>query len=140
MLRIGQLSQQTGVKTDTLRFYERKGLLPAPKRSENGYRVYDDAAISIVLFITRAKAVGFSLVEISELLSLRVDKAAHSCQEVKAVAESKLEKIDVQLLELQQMRQALQRISDACCGGAESATNCTILNALDNLPTDQGHR
>jgi MerR family Zn(II)-responsive transcriptional regulator of zntA len=84
-----------------------------------------------VEFIKRAKSVGFTLAEITELLSIRVDPGSHTCADVKQLANAKLQQIRQKIDELQQMHEALARISAICCGGEEAATHCTILNALD---------
>jgi MerR family Zn(II)-responsive transcriptional regulator of zntA len=131
-LRIGELAELTATNNETLRFYESKGLLPEPKRSPAGYRLYGQAAVDQVRFILRAKRMGFSLREIAELLSLQVEKEDATCGEVKDLAEQKLEVIQGKIDELRRMQAALQKITDACCGGEESATRCTILNALES--------
>ncbi|MFN3236247.1 MAG: Zn(2+)-responsive transcriptional regulator [Pseudomonadales bacterium] len=131
-LRIGELAELTETNNETLRFYESKGLLPEPKRSPAGYRLYGQAAVDQVRFILRAKHMGFSLREIAELLSLQVDKEDATCGEVKELAEQKLEVIQGKIDELHRMQAALKKITDACCGGDESATRCTILNALES--------
>jgi MerR family Zn(II)-responsive transcriptional regulator of zntA len=130
-LRIGELAELTETNNETLRFYESKGLLPEPKRTPAGYRLYGDAAVQQVRFIMRAKRMGFSLAEVAELLSLNVDKQDATCGEVKDLAEQKLRVIQDKLDELHRMQAALQQITDACCGGSESATRCSILNALE---------
>ena len=130
-LRIGDLSKRTGTNNETLRFYESKGLIVEPRRSDAGYRLYTEEAVSRVEFIVRAKRMGFSLKEIGELLSLRVDKDSSTCGDVKELAEQKLKDIDAKLAELRRMKNALQQITDACCGGPASAVHCTILNALE---------
>ncbi|MFT7684865.1 MAG: MerR family Zn(II)-responsive transcriptional regulator of zntA [Candidatus Azotimanducaceae bacterium] len=131
-LRIGDLSKRTEVNNETLRFYETKGLLEEPRRSEAGYRLYTESVVARVNFIVRAKKLGFSLKEITELLSLRVDKEDSTCGEVKILASKKLEDIEEKILELNRMRDALNRITLACCGGEESAVHCTILNSLED--------
>ncbi len=130
-LRIGDLSKRTQTNNETLRFYESKGLLEEPRRSDAGYRLYTEAAVAKVNFIVRAKRMGFSLKEISELLSLQVDRKDSTCGEVKDLAEQKLADIEKKLEELNRMKGALELITAACCGGEESAVHCTILNALD---------
>lgn len=130
-MRIGELSKSAGFQVETLRYYEKQGLLEPVSRSESGYRQYDDKSLTQLHFIKQAKSVGFSLNEISELLALRVDKDQHSCGEVKSIAEQKLEQIDFKIKELNRMREALHKISDACCGGVEPATSCTILSSLE---------
>ena len=131
-LRIGELSKLAETSNETLRFYESKGLLEEPRRSDAGYRLYTNNDVQRVQFIMRARRMGFSLKEINELLSMRVTKEESTCGEVKDLAEKKLYAIDEKILELNRMKAALQQITDACCGGDESATNCTILNALDD--------
>jgi MerR family Zn(II)-responsive transcriptional regulator of zntA len=131
-MRIGELSKNTGFKVETLRYYEKLNLLAPTSRTESGYREYNDESLKQLMFIKQAKYVGFSLSEISELLTLRVERDQHSCGDVKTIAEQKIEQIDNKIKELDKMRKALHKITDACCGGAEPATSCTILNALDN--------
>ena len=131
-LRIGELSAQTGTNNETLRFYESKGLMREPHRSEAGYRLYTQEDVRKVGFIVRDKRMGFSLREIGELLSLRVDREQSTCGDVKELAEAKLLDIDRKMQELVLMHNALQQITEACCGGDEPAVHCTILNALDD--------
>lgn len=133
-LRIGELAKRTETNNETLRFYESKGLLEEPRRSDAGYRLYSTDDLARVQFIVRARRMGFSLKEIEELLSLRVDKEHSTCGEVKDLAEVKLKDINEKIAELERMKNALQKITDACCGGDESAVHCTILNALDAQP------
>ena len=131
-LRIGELSKLAETNNETLRFYESKGLLEEPRRSDAGYRLYTKTDVQRVQFIMRARKMGFSLKEINELLSLRVTKEESTCGEVKELAENKLKVIEEKVAELNRMKGALQQITDACCGGDESAVHCTILNALDD--------
>ena len=131
-LRIGDLSKRTNTNNETLRFYESKGLIDEPRRSDSGYRFYTEAAVSRVKFIVRAKRMGFSLKEITELLSLRVGREEGTCAEVKQLAQHKLQDIEEKISELTRMKGALQQITDLCCGGDEPAVHCTILNALDD--------
>jgi len=135
-MRIGELSKQTGFQVETLRFYEKQGLLSPVSRTESGYREYNKASLRELQFIKQAKSVGFSLNEISELLTLRVERDQHSCGDVKSIAERKIIQIDSKIRELDMMRKALHRITDACCGGLEPATSCTILNALESEAVD----
>lgn len=132
-LTIGQVAQRAGVGIETVRFYEREGLLNRPARSpSSGYRLYDEEVIARLRFILRAKELGFTLNEINELLSLRVDAGA-SCADVKARAEVKIVTIEEKIRTLQRMRTALVRLTKACRemgGGAE----CPILDALDGHP------
>jgi MerR family Zn(II)-responsive transcriptional regulator of zntA len=131
-MRIGELSKLAETNNETLRFYESKGLLEEPRRSDAGYRLYTNSDVQRVQFIMRARRMGFSLKEIDELLSMRVTREESTCGEVKDLAENKLKVIEGKIAELNRMKGALQQITDACCGGDESAINCTILNALDD--------
>ena len=131
-MRIGELAKSTGFKVETLRYYEKEGLIKPVSRTESGYRQYNKESSKQLRFIKQAKSVGFSLSEISELLTLRVERDQHSCGDVKTIAEQKIEQIDAKLNELNKMRLALHKITEACCGGTEPATSCTILNALDS--------
>ncbi|RCU49610.1 Zn(2+)-responsive transcriptional regulator [Corallincola holothuriorum] len=131
MYKIGELSRLTGVSNDTLRYYEKMELILPADRTAAGYRLYEPAALERLRFIQRAKMVGFTLDGIKELLSLRLDKAHHSCGEVKQMTENKLQEIEQKLTELKRIRGALRVMNDACCGGDESAEHCTILQALE---------
>lgn len=130
-LKIGELAALTDTNNETLRFYESKGLLEAPRRTEAGYRLYTSSQVERVRFILRARHMGFSLKEIAELLSLRVEREHSTCGEVKQLAEAKLADIDAKISELGKMRDALEQITEACCGGEAPAVYCTILNALE---------
>ena len=131
-LKIGELANSTSTSAETLRYYESEGLLPEPRRSESGYRMYIAGDVDRVHFIRRARSMGFSLKEVAELLTLQVEKEASTCGEVKVLADRKLIDIDEKLTELNKMRAALQQITDACQGGDESAVHCSILNALEH--------
>ena len=138
-MRIGELSKSTGFQVETLRYYEKEGLLTPVSRTQSGYREYNQTSLKQLHFIRNAKSVGFSLKEIAELLTLRVDRNQYSCGEVKSIAEQKISQIDNKIKELDKMRKALYSITDACCGGAEPATTCTILNALDGEEEGSKH-
>ena len=130
-MKIGQIAKACGVRIDTLRYYEKEGLIQPLTRTDAGYREYDKSALDQMRFILKAKTLGFSLQEIRELLSLRIDREHHPCSEVKEVAEAKLASIEDKIAELQRMHKALKQISDACCGGPEPAIHCSILGALE---------
>ena len=130
-MRIGELAKNTGFRVETLRFYEKENLITPISRTDSGYREYNKESQRQLQFIKQAKSVGFSLKEIKELLTLRVDRDQHSCSDVKDIAEQKLTQIEQKITELVSMKNALHKISDACCGGSAPATSCTILNALD---------
>ncbi|MBO6557049.1 MAG: Zn(2+)-responsive transcriptional regulator [Pseudomonadales bacterium] len=131
-LRIGELASRTETSVETLRYYESEGLIPEPRRSDAGYRLYTTDDVDRVRFIRRARAMDFSLREVGELLSLQVDREHATCGEVKELAEQKLGAIEIKMAELQKMKLALRQITDACEGGELSAVHCTILNALES--------
>ncbi len=131
-MRIGQLAKKSGVSSETLRYYESEGLLPKPHRLANGYRDYPEETIQRIQFIQHAKAVGFTLREIQDLLSIHVDRDRHTCEEVKNLTRQKLNEIDHKLAQLKAIREALQLIHARCCGGSESAAHCSILSALES--------
>lgn len=129
-MTIGQLAKHAGVGVPTVRFYERKGLIPVPARRASGYRQYDREAERRIRFIRQAQELGFSLQEVSELLALRMDPVG-SCADVRAKASQKISSIDAKLESLKRMRQTLVRLVDSCPGDAPLA-QCPILEALDD--------
>ncbi len=131
-MRIGILAAKTDTSVETLRYYEAEGLIPEPPRSDSGYRLYATGDVRRVIFIRRARDMGFSLKETRELLSLQLDKEAATCGQVKMLAHRKLALIDEKILELNKMRAALQQVTQACAGGKASAVHCTILGALES--------
>ena len=131
-MRIGALAAETDTSVETLRYYEAEGLIPEPRRSESGYRLYSAQDVPRVSFIRRARGMGFSLKETAELLSMQVEKEASTCGEVKSLAEKKLVMIDEKITELNKMKAALQQVTEACVGGQASAVHCTILDALES--------
>ena len=127
-MRIGAAAEQAGVNVQTLRYYERRGLLPQPPRRESGYREFPDAAVRVVRFIKRAQDLGFSLDQVEELLALRNDKRRDRAR-VRAVAERRMKEIDQNVAELQAMKTALGHLVHCCRGGA--TLECPIIEALD---------
>ena len=136
--KIGELSKLTGCNIETLRYYEREGLLPPPPRGNNGYRYYPRDSVSRVNFILHAKGLGFSLTDIAELLSIQVDKHSATCGDVKVIAEHKLATIARKIRELEKMYQALKKVAAACDGSSVSAEHCSILQALASDETAWG--
>lgn len=131
VIKISELSARTGLTAHTLRFYEKNGLINASSRSESGYRYYNDADVKRVEFVKTARSIGFSLDDIGQLLSIRIDKHSHTCQEVVNITEAKLIEVSAKIAELQSMQRTLQILLDSCCGGLDSATHCSIMEALD---------
>ena len=133
MYKIGELAKRCEVSADTIRFYEKSGLLSQPQRTDAGYRLYAVEDESKVKFIRRAKQVGFTLQEVSELLSIRVEKHQHTCAEVKSIADDKIDELEIRISELKRFQHSLMNLSDKCCGGEESASGCSILDALEEV-------
>ena len=132
-LSIGQVARQAGVEVETIRFYEREGLLEEPPRRVSGYRQYSEQVVTRLRFIKRAQQLGFSLKEISELLLLRVD-AQTSCDEVKQRTEVKLAEVERKMVELRRMRQALLQVASLCTGQGPGS-RCPMLDALEQQET-----
>lgn len=128
-LTIGHLAKQAGVNLETVRFYERRGLLPRPPRSAAGYRLFPAEAARRLKFIRRAQQLGFSLAEIRELLSLRMSRATTSAA-IRARAEAKIADIEAKIRTLESMKRTLRRLTRVCNGCAPVA-ECPILESLD---------
>jgi MerR family mercuric resistance operon transcriptional regulator len=128
-LTIGKLAKKANVNIETIRYYERKGLIPKPNRRESGYREYSEDTVRRIQFIKHAKELGFSLKEIHELLSLRLDPKT-PCSEVKNRAEIKIADIEEKVKTLQRMKKALVKLTRACSGKGP-VMECPILEALE---------
>ncbi len=129
-LTIGQVAREAGVGVETIRFYERKGLIEEPPRRESGYRQYPREAVSRIRFIRRAKELGFTLKEIDELLSLRASPKSR-CGDVRERAEAKIDDIEQKIRALQRMKTALEKLT-AVCSGRGSVTDCPVLEAMED--------
>lgn len=126
-MRISEAAQVSGCNLETIRYYERIGLLPGARRSGNGYRVFSGHDIDRLRFITRGRELGFSLDEIRSLLSLAEDQDL-SCSEVDELARRHLADINARRRELAAMARELERTIKGCAGGRRG--NCVILGAL----------
>ena len=128
-LTIGHLAKEAGVNLETVRFYERRGLLPKPPRSSSGYRLFPIEAARRLRFIRRAQELGFSLREIRELFSLRVSRTTTSA-EIRARAEAKIADIEARMRSLESMKKSLRKLTKVCAGCVPVA-ECPILESLD---------
>jgi Hg(II)-responsive transcriptional regulator len=126
---ISEAAQQAGVNVQTIRYYERRGLLPAPRRRSSGYRELPFDTVRRIRFIKRAQDLGFSLEEIGELLQLR-SETGRNRKRIRAVAEQRLEQIDRKISELSAMQQALRTLVAHCHSGAD--LDCPIIEALEH--------
>lgn len=112
-MKIGEVAQETGIGIETIRFYERKGLLNEPDRKPSGYRQYDDSVIARLRFIRRSKELGFTLTEISDLMSLWFDTGT-KCTDVTKKALVKIEEIEEKTKALNKMKRSLKKLIDQC--------------------------
>nr|WP_281721459.1 MerR family DNA-binding protein [Nitrosomonas nitrosa] len=127
-LTTGKLAKASGVKLETVRFYERQGLLPKPARTSAGYRCFSPVAVQRIQFIKRAQVLGFTLTEIKELLALS-SAAGVSCGTVRESANAKIKDIEDRIRSLQSMRRALGRLARTCSGEGP-ISKCPILESL----------
>lgn len=132
MFKISELAALANVSNDTIRYYEKQGMMGFAVRNSSGYRQYDDTDLQRLRFIRYAKSTGFTLEAIKELLSIRIDPAHHTCQESKSIVEERLAEVELKLEELMRMRESLLELSKACCGSAHSSVSCSILEALED--------
>jgi MerR family transcriptional regulator, copper efflux regulator len=128
-LTIGELAKRAHVNRETVRYYERRRLLPRASRSMSGYRVFSDDALRRLRFIRHAKVLGFSLNEIRELLTLRVN-SSDTCDRVRERTEVKIADIDSKIQTLQQMKDALSELVAACSRRGKT-NDCPILDSLE---------
>ena len=128
-LTIGQVARRAEVGIETIRFYEREGVLEKPDRSASGYRLYEPDVIDRLRFVRRAKQLGFTLKEIKELLSLRLDPST-TCADVKRRAEQKVSDIENKIRTLQRMKRALAQLTKAC-NGRGPTSECLILESIE---------
>ncbi len=136
-LLIGELANAADVGVETIRFYEREGLLPEPPRSDAGYRLYDTEAVRRVRFVRKAKELGFTLRETKDLLELRVTDAS-TCDDVAERARRKIIAVEDRIGELNRVRRVLHDLVEACATRAET-TECPILEVLDeHEPGERG--
>ena len=127
-MKIGEFARRAGVPIDTVRYYERNGLLPEPARRASGYRDYDEDDVARLRFVLRAKALGFALAEVRDLAGL-VRDAGSDAADLRAIAQARRAHIDAKLEELVRLRDALDAVIDAC-PGAGPAVACPIRAAI----------
>ena len=136
-LTIGKLSQQSGVNIETIRYYEKIGVMPAPGRNAGGFRIYEPDHLKRLSFVRRGRQLGFSLDEIRSLLRL-VDGHRHTCAEVHALMLSHLAEIRRKIRDLRRLQRAMAEMAARCSG--ESVPECPIVDALFDAPAAGRHR
>jgi len=129
---IGELAGRAGVNVQTVRYYERRGLLPKPRRTPSGYREYTTNTLDRLRFIRRAQELGFTLSEIGELLVLRLDPRT-TASTVKARVEAKIADVDHRIEDLKRIKHALTHLAGRCHGGRGPVGDCPLLDALGPL-------
>jgi Hg(II)-responsive transcriptional regulator len=136
-MTIGQIAERTGVGVETVRFYERQGLLPEPPRRPSGYRQYPEGTVRRLRFIRRAKELGFSLREIHELLALRAD-SPELCHDLRGQAAAKLADLEERIADLERMRRALSELARTC--ESHRGSGCPLLDALERSEEEAPRR
>lgn len=134
-MNIGEAAAQSGVSAKMIRYYESVGLIPAPSRTEAGYRVYDGDAVHRLRFVRRARDLGFSVEDIGRLLALWSDRTRSSA-DVKRLALAHADALKNKIAELQAMASTLERLAADCCG--DDRPDCPILDDLADPPASTG--
>jgi MerR family mercuric resistance operon transcriptional regulator len=129
MLSIGKVATETGCQIETIRYYEKEGLLPTPERTSGGHRLYTDQMVERLQFVRRCRELGFSMGEIRQLLSI-VDGEHVSCERVKNIALEHLQDIQSKIQDLVKMERILRDLSDQCSG--DDVPDCPIVDALQS--------
>ncbi|GHE92522.1 MerR family transcriptional regulator [Thalassotalea profundi] len=124
MKTIGKLAKELGINIETVRFYERKGLIVQPLKPDSGYRIYDNTHVNQLKFILKAKALGFTLDEIASLMSL-----SGSCADVESMGLQKLRLIRKKIADLQRLEQVIQDMTNSCKAN-QDPNSCPIINSL----------
>ena len=129
-ITVGKLAKYTGINLETVRYYEKIGLLPVPQRTESGYRVYDDNDVKRILFINRAKELGFTLKEIKELLNLKIE-SGKKCGDVKNIAVRKIKNVEKKIEDLIRIKSVLEKLVAQCNNESITTNECPILEAIE---------
>lgn len=125
----GKLARKAGVNLQTIRYYERSGLLPSPKRDDSGYRQYTEAAFQRLMFIRKAQTLGFSLKEIRKLLELK-ESDTGKCSDVEAMVRSKIALLEEKIADLKKVRSVLDEMSRHC-EGTKTANECYFITEVE---------
>ncbi|PHS28151.1 MAG: transcriptional regulator [Robiginitomaculum sp.] len=129
---IGNVAKLTGVKIETIRYYEKAGVLTSPARGENGYRLYTKAQIERLMFVKRCRALGFSLSQTLSLLNL-ANSEGRTCKQISQKAEKQLKDVRTKIEDLRRMEDVLAAYVDAC--PRDASIDCPIVTALSDVPT-----
>ncbi|WP_026148068.1 MerR family transcriptional regulator [Robiginitomaculum antarcticum] len=129
MIKIGELSAKTGVKIETIRYFETIGLMPEAQRKSSGHRVYDEAQLRRLIFISRCRVLGFSQADIRSLLG--IDDHSPSCDEVLAITSHHRKTIKSKIADLRKLERQLETISSACL--TNDTLDCPIIESLSQI-------
>ncbi len=130
---VGELASRAGSKVETVRYYERAGLMPDPPRTPGGHRLYSEGHLKRLVFIRKSRGLGFPIEQVRELLKL-IDEPSHTCGEVKALAMLQAREVERKITELKRLRAALNQMAVKCKGGSYTVDDCPIINALFDGP------
>jgi len=126
-LKRSELARRTGCNLETIRYYEKIGMMPEPPRTASGYRIYDDTHVARLRFILRGRELGFSIEELRGLLSL-VDRGTQTCAEVQALTERHLANVRTKIADLRRIEKVLADTAARCSG--EEVPECSVLETL----------
>jgi DNA-binding transcriptional MerR regulator len=135
-VRTSEVAGRAGVNAETLRYYERRGLLPEPPRQESGYRIYGEDAVRIVRFVKRAQGLGFNLDEAESLLVLS-EGGPESCDAARELALGRIAELDRRLADLRAMRDSLERLV-ATCSLPRAERECSLLRSIEHAAGERG--
>ncbi len=130
LFTISKLAQKAGVGVETIRFYERKGLIRQPAKGRASFREYSPNEIGRIQFIKRAQEIGFTLSEIQEIFALEQNSRVR-CSELKKRVDGKLQEVETKIFDLQQMKKSLARLSNACDQGINSVKECKVSDCFE---------
>ncbi|BFM18899.1 helix-turn-helix domain-containing protein (plasmid) [Maricurvus nonylphenolicus] len=126
---VGDLARASQCKVETVRYYEKIGLMPTPQRTEGGHRIYNQPELKRLIFIRRSRDLGFSVSQVRDLLRF-VDEPNHTCGEVKALTLAQSEEVQRKIDDLQRLHKALLEMANRCKGESYSLEQCPIIDAL----------
>ncbi len=126
---VSTLADNAGINLETVRYYEKIGLMPKPKRKESRYRIYDENDFARLKFIIRSKELGFTLKEISELFALKVDSES-KCGDIKKLADEKMKDIEEKIKDLRNIKKHLEKLATQCIHEELSLDDCPIVKSL----------
>lgn len=133
---VGYLARAGQCKAETVRYYEKIGLMPTPQRTEGGHRIYKQPELKRLIFIRRSRDLGFSVAQVRDLLRF-VDEPNHTCGEVKTLTLAQSEEVQRKIDDLQRLHKALLEMADRCKGENYSLEQCPIIDALFEDPNEQ---